>query len=60
MYSFRFLEKQIPYKTKPVRGKARMELPGWACRECEDVSMCMIKKTSLIKQKINGIFFVVL
>lgn len=37
IYSFRFIEKQIPYKTKPVRGKAKLDLPGWSCRECEDV-----------------------
>lgn len=29
---------QFVYKPETVRGKARKQLPGWSCKDCEDVS----------------------
>lgn len=35
------------YKPETVRGKARMELPGWSCKQCRDVCIFYIFFTQL-------------
>lgn len=42
---FFYRPKQFAYKTESVRGKARLQLPGWSCKECEEVKIVFFQKS---------------